>query len=94
MSTYPPGPCRIYYREQPTQSVIRSEDADGVTFLRYETKPVTYAIFAVSAGEIRLSHGRVALRQLSMLQRGDACPETTKAIENWPDKKGQDDDRE
>lgn len=67
-------------------------DADGIVFLRYETRPVTYAVFSTGAGEIRMNHGRVELRQLSMIQRGDACPETAKALSEWPGKKETDDE--
>jgi hypothetical protein len=66
-------------------------DADGVTFLRYETRPVTYAVFRTGAGELRLSHGKTELRHLSMVGRGDACPETQKALAEWPNNKESDD---
>lgn len=67
-----------------------SQDADGITFLRYEVRPVTYAVFSTGAGEIRMPFGKVELRHLHMIGRGDACPETEKALAEWPDKKGTD----
>lgn len=67
-------------------------DADGITFLRHETRPVTYAVFHTGAGEIRLSHGKVELRHLSMIQRGAACPETEKALAEWPSNKESNDE--
>lgn len=67
-------------------------DEDGITFLRYETRPVTYAVFHTGAGEIRLSHGKTELRHLSMIQRGAACPETERALAEWPGKKESEDE--
>ena len=69
-----------------------SADPDGITFLRYETRPVTYAVFSTGSGEIRMPYGKVELRQLYMIGRGDACPETTKALNEWPSKKEADDE--
>ena len=66
-------------------------DADGLLFLRVEVRPVTYAVFSTGAGEIRMNHGRVELRQLHMIGRGDACPETVKALAEWPGKEASDD---
>ena len=67
-------------------------DEDGLTFLRYDTRPVTYAVFSTGAGEIRMTHGNAELRQLHMIRRGDACPETAKALADWPGKQETDDE--
>ena len=67
-------------------------DADGLTFLRYEVRPVTYAVLSTGAGEMRMTRGRMELRQVSMIHRGDACPDTTKALSEWPTGKEQNDE--
>ena len=61
-------------------------DHDGVTFLRYETVPVTFAVFQIHGGEHRMSKSRVELRAQSMMQHGLPCADTQKALAEWPEK--------
>lgn len=67
-----------------------SADPDGITFLRHETRPVTYAVFHTGNGEIRLSKSKTELRQLALVTRGEPCPETDKALNEWPTKGNED----
>jgi hypothetical protein len=67
-------------------------DSDGIEFLRYVTVPVTFAVMKTAAGELRLGKSRMELRMNSMIQHGQECPDTQRALADWPE--GRDTDVE
>jgi hypothetical protein len=55
-----------------------------VTFLRFETVPITFAVFKTPGGEHRMGRSKVELRAASMMQHGLPCEDTQRALAEWP----------